>query len=153
MNFIRSDQQVALNNLLVAVRESVDHYRDAAGLLEEKNICALLNDITNERSAFIGRLEQAIRASGDLPTMPDPDKETGEILMHHLAAFLKSQYADKILEQRIEAEKNLASLVIDGKTAGLDESHTILISELDDHVAHTIDKLQAAYKLLPNDSE
>lgn len=150
MNFIRTDQQVALNNLLVAIRESIDHYHDAAGLLEEKAIRTLFGEISSERKSLAVRLEQAIRESGDLPTMPDPDKETGEILMHHLGAFLESQYADNILEQRIAAEEKIANLIVDGKAAGLDASHGALIAALAEHVAHTMDKLQATYKLLPD---
>jgi len=148
MSFIRSDQQVALNNLLVAVRESIDHYHDAAGLLDEKDIRTALEKISHERKAFAVQLEQAIRDSGDLPTVPDPDKEAGAMLIHHVAALLTPQYAVNILEQRIDAEKNLANLIVDGKTAGLDDSYCALLNALAEHVARTIETLQNHHKTL-----
>lgn len=146
MGFIRTDEQVALNNLLVAIRESIDHYHDAAGILEEKTIRTLMGAISQERKSLATRLEQAIRDSGDLPTVPDADKKTGEMLVHHVAAFLKDGYTDSLLQQRLVAEQNLLDLIADGAATGLGSSHTELLNDLAAQVEHARAQLQKAYE-------
>ena len=107
MNLLRTDKEVALNDLLVASRETVDHYQDAVEYLNDDHITPVLRMIMQERQGFIQRIEQAIRALGDLPSVPDPDRETGEMLLHHVTAALSSDTATQILEQRINAQRAL----------------------------------------------
>lgn len=66
----------------------------------------LISDIAQQRRNFIRRLENAVRASSDLPTMPDPDKEDRGMLIHDVAALLEGNYAADLMQQLIEGEKN-----------------------------------------------
>lgn len=141
MSFIRTDGQAALNSLLVAARETFDHYRDAAELVEA-NLGQIMRSIGGQRREFIHRLEDAVRASGDLPTMPDPDKEAGEMLIHHIVALIKSHYAADIIEQRIEGEKNLAALIIEAQATELDQASNKLLDEFALHVSEIFTQLQ-----------
>jgi hypothetical protein len=147
MNFFRTDDQAALNTLLVTTRETLDHYRDAIELVDA-NLAQLFRDISRERRGFVYRLEEAVRASGTLPSVPDPDKEAAEMLLHHVAALIKSHYARDILEQRIEGEKKLAELIIAAQviTAGsaeLDSPPTDLLNDFSQHISDTIRLLQS----------
>lgn len=142
MSIIRTDEEVALNDLLVASRETVDHYRDAAEFLKDTNITSVLRTIATQREPFIERLTDAVRALGDLPSMPDPDKETGAMLLHHAGAFLSDDYSTEVLEQRIEAEQHLAELVQAGRAIGLDKSCGPLLDEISEHIAQTSEQLQ-----------
>lgn len=145
MNFFRTDGQAALNILLVATRETLDHYLDAVDLVEA-NLVKLFGEISAQRRGFIHRLEDAVRAAGDLPAVPDPDKEAAEMLLHHVAAFIKSDYVGEILEQRIEGENKLADLVSKAKATELEAPTTVLLDEFALHVSETIKQLQFMYK-------
>ena len=51
-----SDTEVALNELLVACRESVDHYQDAIKLIEQSDVANSFRAIANHRKPFFNRL-------------------------------------------------------------------------------------------------
>ncbi len=143
MNLLRTDKEVALNDLLVASRESIDHYQDAVEYLDDDHVTPVLRMIMQERLGFIERIEQAIRALGDLPSVPDPDRETGEMLLHHITAALSSDTATQILEQRLKAERHLLELVQVCRAAGLDDEHGPLLRELEQQIHTAIEGLDA----------
>ncbi len=99
-----SDIEVALNELLVACRESVDHYRDAAELVGQADIAERFLDIAKRRTLFLNRLVSAIRELGDLPSTPDPDKETGEITktMKYKDGVAKVVYEKPMADGKVE---------------------------------------------------
>ena len=144
MSIFRTDEQAALNNLLKAARETLDHYRDATELVET-NHAQLFRNIAQQRRDFVTRLEEAVRMAGDLPVVPDPDKETGEMLIHHVAALLKSDYDADVIEQRIEAEKNLADLTAEAKNTEFEIPDVNLRDDFASHVSDTIAQLQHAH--------
>lgn len=108
MNIMRNEDQVALQDLHARVRESVDHYRDAARFVEDGRIARLFDGIADDREAFAARVARTIRENGDLPGAPDADRETGEQLIHHLRAWFASDQTRNVIEQRLEAEVGLA---------------------------------------------
>lgn len=142
MNLLRTDKEVALNDLLVASRETADHYQDALEYLDDHPITPALRDIMQERLSVIERIEQAIRALGDLPSMPDPDRETGEMLLHHVTAALSSDSATEILEQRIKAERHLLALLQACNDVGLDNDQPQLLQEMAQQVHRVINRLE-----------
>lgn len=142
MNLLRTDKEVALNDLLVASRETADHYQDALEYLDDHPITPALRDIMQARLSVIERIEQAIRALGDLPSMPDPDRETGEMLLHHVTAALSSDSATEILEQRIKAERHLLALLQACNDVGLDNDQPQLLQEMAQQVHRVITRLE-----------
>ena len=142
MNLLRTDKEVALNDLLVASRETADHYQDALEYLDDHPITPALRDIMQERLSVIERIEQAIRALGDLPSMPDPDRETGEMLLHHVTAALSSDSATEILEQRIKAERHVLALLQACNDVGLDSDQPQLLQEMAQQVHRVITRLE-----------
>ena len=144
MIFFRTDGQAALNTLFVAAQETLHQYRDAVELVEV-SLGQVFANISQQRQEFIRRLEHAVRESGDLPTVPDPDKEAGEMLFHHVAALIKTHYAGDIIQQRIDAEKKLAELLIDTQRTELEAQHATLLDELALHISATITLLQSLY--------
>lgn len=143
MIFFRTETQAAFNTLLVAARETLDHYRDAAELVEG-NLQQLFGDINGQRQVFIQRLEDAVRALGDLPAAPDPDKEGAEMLFHHVAALLKTHYAGDILAQRIKGEQQLAERVNEALSTELENANKRLLEDMAQHITQTTDRLQVA---------
>ena len=152
MNIFRTDGQAALNSLIKAARETLDHYRDAIELVEE-NHAQLFREISQQRHNFIHRFEDAVRASGSLPAVPDPDKEAGEMLIHHVAALIKTDYAPDIFEQRIDSEKNLANELAEAKDTELKTSHANLLSDFEHHIVDTIKRLQHEHEKLVAQAE
>lgn len=142
MNLLRTGKEVALNDLLVASRETADHYQDALEYLGDHHIIPALRDIMQERLEVIERIEQAIRALGDLPSMPDPDRETGEMLLHHVTAALSSDSATEILEQRLKAERHLLALLQACKDVGLSSDQPQLLQEMEQQVHQVITRLE-----------
>jgi hypothetical protein len=142
MNIIRSDKQVALNDLLVAAKETVDHYRDAPALIEDSKVNPIFRSIAQGRKPLIEQMENAIRALGDLPSAPDPDKETGAMLLHHAGALLTEDYLSTFIEQRLHAEERLAELINAARITGLEEYCGLLLNQIDENVEQTIKQLQ-----------
>lgn len=134
MNLIRNPQQLALNDLLVAIRASADHYRDAAAFVESWTASEDLGRIAGERDALVQRLEEAVRSAGDLPSVPDEDRESVEKLFHRLHASLSRDEIHDIMRQRLDAERQLAGLV-----SAIRESESVgdyrgLIDDIQQHV-------------------
>lgn len=140
MSLIRTDEEVALNDLLIASRESVDHCRDAAEFLDEKDITDVLRAIASQREPFIARFEQAIRAMGELPSVPDPDKEAGTMLIHHASAFLSEDYSSEVIEQRLNAEATLSDLTNNASALGIDAT---LLNDFSRHLVLVHEQLHA----------
>jgi hypothetical protein len=131
-----SDAEVALNELLVACRESVDHYQD-----EQSEATDIFRDIANQRKLFFNRLANAIRELGDLPSAPDPDKETTEMIIHHLGAALSPDYLSEAISQRISAEEHIQELIAKARETEINETGSVLLNDLSLHVDETIKTL------------
>lgn len=138
-----SDTEVALNELLIACRESIDHYQDATELVENPDIADIFLEAAKNKKLFLARLEIAIRDLGDLPSVPDPDKETGEMMLHHLGAALSADYTNEALAQRISAEEHILALINAARTTNPNPSRMHLLNDLSKHSENTIEKLTA----------
>ncbi len=146
MFHLLSDSEVVLNELLVACRESIDHYEDAINLSENPVITDSFRKIAAARKPFINKLEEEIRQLGDLPSVPDPDKETSEMIMHHVGAAFTPDYTHELLAQRIEAEENIKSIIAQAHATQPSETCVNLLNELRAHVEQTIALFVAATK-------
>jgi hypothetical protein len=140
---ILSDIEVALNELLVACRESVDHYEENIERINGSEEAARLRTIVSRRKLLLGKLALAIRALGDLPTMPDPDKETGEMLIEQVGASLSNNDTGYIIAHRIKAEHQIQTLINDAKDIEMEDTHRALLQELARHIGETIQELSS----------
>lgn len=146
MSLLRTDLQMALNDLHVTLMESADYYSDAAGFLEGEahhSLCAELQRLAEERSALAGRVEAAIRQTGDLPSVPDADRETGGEWLQRLQAVLDEDQAEHILAQRLEAEEHLREELDAYTMAPVRESYHDVYQQVADHVQAAREQLQA----------
>lgn len=138
-----SDNEVALNELLVACRESIDHYQDAIDLVESSDVAKIFMGIVKNRKLFLNRLASAIRELGDLPSVPDPDKEAGEMMLHHLGAALSTDYTNEALTQRIKAEEHILTLIHAARSTDPNQPYITLLSDLSIHIEEAINTLAA----------
>ncbi|MDO3386319.1 hypothetical protein QWI17_10760 [Gilvimarinus sp. SDUM040013] len=111
MSVLRNDVQVALNDLHVALLESADHYRYAAEFVTCELASELFKTLAEARDLLASEAEEAIRARGDLPSVPDPDRETGEQLLQRLEAFFSADEAADVMAQGLEREAEFEQLL------------------------------------------
>jgi primase-polymerase (primpol)-like protein len=126
MGILRSAQQVALQGLYRLAQESVDHYRDSAEFVEDTTLTQLFTRIADQRESLANSVAQAIRDTDDLPAAPDADRETGEQLIHRLHAWFTADQTRDVLQQRLQAEEELATAL----TQSRDESSDLAFRQL-----------------------
>lgn len=144
MNMMRTDLQAALNDLYVLTRESIDHYQDVAEFIEDEAAATLLKDIAEKRSVIGDELEEAIRETGDLPSSPDADRESGFQLVQRLKALFSADQTQDILVERLEAETALAVRLKDLRGAEPGELCQTLLGRLEQNVAMAEQRLRKA---------
>lgn len=107
----RSEQEVALNDLEAATREAADFYADDTDALRSGPLAQLFADLAARRDRYASRLAELIRRGGDLPAVPDTDRETLLRLGKRLRAALAPDAVAEILADRIAAEEALYGLI------------------------------------------
>ena len=145
MSLLRTDVQMALNDLHVALMESADYYRYAADFLAgpvHQDLCQELQRFSEERSAVAGQVEATIRQTGDLPSVPDDDRETGTEWLQRLGAVLDENQATHVLSQRLEAEEYLLQMLTDYTMAPVQQSHYSLYQQVQQHLQATCEQLR-----------
>ncbi len=143
MTLIRSEQQARLDDLNTALQETGDLYLEAARTLEDEESAAILREIAAERAELTEHIAATVRAMGDLPSLPDRDRETLHALLERLGAAMAADNTHKILEQRLHGERHLIELVEECQQAPLDEQASVLVDGIADHVQEAIARLQA----------
>lgn len=143
MNFIRTDQQVALNDLLVATEKSADLLRDAAHFLDGSQMEHELEQLAERRDMVTRDLQQAIRALDDMPSAPDPDGESAEKLLHRISAIFSGEKSrETTLRQRLATEDHLNALLEDVHKRELGDEFDPLLYELKESIREVTLHLQ-----------
>lgn len=104
MTLLRSDAEVALNDLLVNCRKVAAQYRDSADHLEGRT-SSVLAQLAEEHDGASRRLEQAIYRHGDLPSGTNEDRETLEQLYHRVHARLSEDEEADLVQQLLQLEQ------------------------------------------------
>lgn len=143
MNLIRTDQQVALNDLLVATEKSADLLRDAAQFLSGSQMEHELEQLAERRDMVTRDLRQAIRALDDIPSAPDPDAESTEKLLHRISAiFAGEKSRETTIRQRLATEEQLGTLLAEVQGRELGEEFDPLLYELKESIREVTLHLQ-----------
>jgi DNA repair ATPase RecN len=143
MNLIRTDQQVALNDLLVATEKSADLLRDAAQFLSGSQMEHELEQLAERRDMVTRDLRQAIRALDDIPSAPDPDAESTEKLLHRISAiFSGDKSRETTIRQRLATEEQLGTLLAEVQGRELGEEFDPLLYELKESIREVTLHLQ-----------
>jgi DNA repair ATPase RecN len=143
MNLIRTAQQVALNDLLVATEKSADLLRDAADFLDGSQMEHELEQLAERRDMVTRDLQQAIRALDDMPSAPDPDAESTEKLLHRISAiFSGDKSRETTIRQRLATEEQLGTLLAEVQGRELGEEFDPLLYELKESIREVTLHLQ-----------
>lgn len=142
MSIIRNDTQVALNDLHVALKRSADHYRDAAEFLQDGEVSAFCKRAATERDQLADAVGKAIREHGELPSVPDRDRETGEQLLERLESLFSADQTREVLQKRLEHERQLLATLDEPQMAALDKQYADLKSRCRDSIGEAIQALE-----------
>ncbi|MBC53452.1 MAG: hypothetical protein CMQ34_06395 [Gammaproteobacteria bacterium] len=146
MGILRSAQQVALQELHQLAQESVDHYRDSAEFVDDSTAAQLFKRIADQRASLVANVAQAIRETGDLPAAPDADRETGEQLLHRLHAWFTADQTQDVLQQRLQAEEDLATALAENASDASDPAFQALHDQFATQISGTVQTLKQAIK-------
>lgn len=141
MTLMRSDRQVALRDLHLAMQESADLYQCTAAFLQDSAASEICNTLANERLRLAEQLEQEIRAEGELPSEPDRDKEAIEELQQRLETLFAEDQVAGVMGHRLEAEKGLQAFLRNEDLSVLEEEPSSLLTECRGAVDGAISRL------------
>lgn len=131
---LRDDRQMALSQVETLCLEAADHYAASAEKTDDATLANLFADFTQQYRRFASALAKHIRASGDLPQAPDPDREVMENVLAGIKGFFQGDVRGTLISERERSE----SAIADAVRAALEQDFpTDLRSLLDNILAHT----------------
>ncbi|HUO83368.1 MAG TPA: hypothetical protein VM616_10995 [Gammaproteobacteria bacterium] len=83
---LMNDKQVAVNDVILRLREAADHYAHAARAIEDDRLAKRFAERCRSLADMAAGLESHIRRLGELPRRPDPEREALEELLMRLGA-------------------------------------------------------------------
>ena len=104
---LRSELQIALNDVEVALQEAADGHEWAADSAPDPQLADLLRELAGERRALAEALGEQLKALGDLPRAPDTDLETVRDLVSRIKAAFSPDERQALLDDRAAAEAHL----------------------------------------------
>lgn len=138
MTLIRDERETALNDLHMAFRHSADNYRDAAEFLDDPDASHRCEAIARERDALADSAADEIRALGELPSVPDRDRETGEQLLQRLGAMFSPDETSRVLEQRRDADRELLGWLRGDELTPLQKDYSELLKRCEGQVEQAL---------------
>lgn len=127
MSLFRSDIQVALHTLHVAMQESADNYEFVAGNLEDPQVVKICVSIARQRNAIAEEIVAAIRDTGELPGEPDRDKEVALEIRAWVEALFADDQTGAVIEYHRQGERDLQALLNGGSLDVLEASYQSLL--------------------------
>lgn len=131
MEWLRSDQDVLLNDLLVSVQESADFFGDAAEMVEDKTMQKRLQHFKNLRETFVAKINRYLESQGELPVVPDPDAEWSSKILNHLKVKFATNTERALIQQRLSGEQQLMRLIQTAENMDFDENFSQILQQLE----------------------
>lgn len=104
---LRSELQIALNDVEVALQEAADGHEWAADFVPDPELSGLLREMAAARRGLSEALGEQLIELGDLPRAPDTDLETVRDLVSRVRAAFSPDERQALLEDRAAAEARL----------------------------------------------
>lgn len=106
---LMNDKQVAVNEVILSLREAADHYLNAAQVLADRPVAEGFEARGRACSDAAAGLDKHIRRLGELPRRPDPERETLDQILTRLGAGIagdeSSRYARLLQHKEAAIEK------------------------------------------------
>lgn len=126
----RTPEQIALSETSRLCQQIVDLGADAATQVTDARLKRLLEQLIEVHDAVRSRVDARIRDTGDLPRMPDTDRENLKELATRVKEAFASDPASVVLDERIADEEALLAHLDDALAQGIDldpETHACLV--------------------------
>ena len=138
---LRDENQTAINEIIVACQEIINHYRYAAEILEDDELVSLFKGLADEREILIERLIECFTRTGELHDVPDSDKE----LLLQLFSRIKTLFAEDsrmvFIEERVQAEHDLERMLASALQLTIAADIREALLQLSQHVEITKERL------------
>ncbi|MDR9502434.1 MAG: lipid kinase [Desulfurivibrionaceae bacterium] len=141
MSLMREKNLVALDNVVVSALKNADHYEEDAARLGGK-LASYFKKLANRRREAAEDLGAILRRSGDMPKMPDRDRESFEEALSRLKAFVASNEEVELLRERVKSERELAETVKMALDFRVPEESRPILQELEAEIGKTLMKLR-----------
>ncbi|WP_066963900.1 DUF2383 domain-containing protein [Microbulbifer sp. Q7] len=141
MSLMRTDRQMALNDLHLAMQESADIYQQTAQFLQDPAASALCKSLASDRERLAEQIAEEIRDEGELPSAPDRDKETLELLEQRLETLFAQDQVAGVITHRLEGEKALAARVRSEDFTALEAQSPALLNDCRQSVEGAVARL------------
>ena len=132
---LRDDRQAALNAVESTCLESADGYAAAAENAKSAELGVDFDEAAQGLRRFASDLASHIRALGDLPQQPDPDREAFGHVLDTIKARLAADSDATLLEQRLAADAELELTVQTVLNEDLPDDTRAVLSRLLDEIA------------------
>lgn len=109
---LRDDKVVALDDVIVALKRSIEDMRDEVDSHEVADaLTDRLTAIADRRGPLVERLEDEVRAMGDLPSSPDADRQAFTHIATRFKALLSGDDAGPLVEAALDDEREILEAV------------------------------------------
>ncbi|MBN7798604.1 hypothetical protein [Parahaliea mediterranea] len=112
MSILRDDRSVARQEVLESGWSCVDHLDELATSIDNPALERPLAALATAKRDLLEELAAAVRRAGELPVLPDRDRETLEEFVDRVSGWLVDGGSPRaLLRPRLEAEQRLAELI------------------------------------------
>lgn len=112
MSILRDDRSVARQEVLESGWSCVDHLDELATSISDAALERHLATLATTKRGLLEELAAAVRRAGELPVLPDRDRETLEEFVDRASNWLVDGGSPRaLLRPRLEAELRLAELI------------------------------------------
>jgi uncharacterized protein (TIGR02284 family) len=124
---LRDEIQTALNEVETLCLASADDYASSAGKAEDPTLARQFEGVAQQRRALAAALAPHIRALGDLPQVPDPDREAVEHVLVGIQAFLSGDRTASLRAHHLRTDAQLQQALASALQQRLpNETHSLL---------------------------
>jgi hypothetical protein len=116
---LRSEREILVNEVLVALQAAQDHYRDVAGLLAVAEPAQLLEGLAGRRERFAERIRSDVQNLGYLPAEPDADRQAFAKLATRFKALITPDDRAFLLQEIRKFEDNILESLDNALTVDL----------------------------------
>lgn len=138
----RDDKQAALNLVETLCQECAGAYAAAATQVKDAALAAQFQQAHARLQQCAAQLAPHIRALGDLPNEPDPDRETVENVVERVRNFLTGDADANVLAHRIEADHKLQDALVEARGQALHNDTLALLDE----IATSLEQIHMQFK-------
>lgn len=141
---LRDERIIALDDVVVALKDAADAYEDASGIVAGSDLEELFIELSGRRQKIAATLADHIRALGDLPSEPDADREALGNVVRHVKSMLSDDEWRGLIAEREEDERELSRRVEAALRETLPEPVLETLRECRSEVSSALDRLSAA---------